>query len=211
MKMWSCSKSPDKPQHCFAELPLPSNAHTGCLQGNGVYSNFPKGTKLLPRLQVNAASVARCQSFNKLSQCTGRLYKSHLNQLAASSALLTGLGTTHRGCPSSLCQGQVTSQHAGGPHLAAVTVLACHSSFAEALAGLRMARFCPTRRTVALCQGKKIYTQLYAKEVTQLPTNLISNRECYFSLICQSQSKDRAPLLLDLFLSTTYSQDTALW
>lgn len=121
--------------------------------------------------------------------------------------LLTGLGMTHRGCLLSLCQGQVTTQHAGGPHLATVTVLACHSSLAEALAGLWMARFCPTRRTVALCQGKKKYTQLYANEVAQLLTNFISKGECYFSLIYHNQSKDRALLLLDLFLSTTYSQD----
>lgn len=81
--MWSCNKSPDTPQRCFAELPLPCNAHTVCLQGNGVYCNFAKDTKLLPRLQVKAASIACCQSFNKLLQCTARSYKSHLNHVVA--------------------------------------------------------------------------------------------------------------------------------
>lgn len=157
-KMWSCNKSPDTPQHCPANLPLPCNTHTGCMQGNGVYCSFPKCTTLLPRLQLNTASIACCQIFNRLSPCIGSSCKSSLNHLAASAAsstaLLTGLGTTHRGCPSSLCQGQAPSQYADGPHLTAVAVLACHSSLAEALAGLWMARLCPTRRTVACCQGK---------------------------------------------------------
>lgn len=56
--------------------------------------------------------------------------------------------------------------------------------------------------------AREKYTQLYAKEAAQPLTNLIPDRESYFSLICNSQSKDRASLLLDLLLPTTYSHDT---
>lgn len=75
----------------------------------------------------------------------GRSHKPSLNHPAASAALLAGLGTPHWGHPSSLYQGQALPQYAESPHLAAVAVLACHSSLAEALASSGMARVSPAR------------------------------------------------------------------
>lgn len=59
-----------------------------------------------------------------------------------------------------------------------------------------------------LHSAREKYTQLYTEEHAQSLTNLIPNMESHFPLIFHSQSEDRASLLLDLLLPTTYSHNT---